>query len=136
MKSKKTPREDAIIDRFMKVLVVDDFTLMRRIIKQALRQIGFTEIIEAEDGSEALRELKRKDIGLILSNWNMPKMTGIDLLREVRSNESFRAIPFIMVTAVEEKHNILKAVKAGVSNYIIKPFTREVLEEKIRKALS
>jgi len=136
LKSKKAPRADLKIDRSIKVLVVDDFTPMRRIIKQALRQIGFTKIIEAEDGSEALRELNREDIGLILSDWNMPKMTGMDLLREARSHETFRAIPFIMLTAVEEKRKVLEAVKAGVSNYIIKPFTREVLEEKIRKALS
>jgi two-component system chemotaxis response regulator CheY len=136
LKGEKAPREDATIDRSVKVLVVDDFTPMRRIIKRALKQIGFTKIIEAEDGSEALREVKREDIGLILSNWNMPKMTGIDLLKAVRGNQNFRAIPFIMVTAVEEKPKVLETVQAGVSNYIIKPFTREVLEEKIRKVLS
>jgi len=121
------------LDTSIKVLVVDDFATMRRIIKGVLKQLGFKEIIEAEDGTAALEELRKEKVGLIVSDWNMPKMTGLDLLKAVRSDESLKDIPFIMVTAEGQKENVLEAVKAGVSNYIVKPFTPETLSEKLEK---
>ncbi len=124
------------MDLNIKILVVDDFATMRRIIKGTLRQIGFTNIIEADDGDVALERLKDNKVGLILADWNMPNMTGFDLLKAVRSDESLNAIPFIMVTAEGKKDNVVEAVKAGVSNYLIKPFTPEDLKEKIEIVLN
>ncbi len=121
------------LDTSIKVLVVDDFATMRRIVKGVLKQLGFKEIIEAEDGTAALEELRKENIGLIISDWNMPKMTGLDLLKAVRSDESLKNIPFIMVTAEGQKENVLEAVQAGVSNYIVKPFTPETMSEKLEK---
>jgi len=125
-----------MMDLTTKVLVVDDFATMRRIIKNALKHLGFTNIIEADDGNAALRELKREEVGLILADWNMPNMDGLDLLKAVRGDEGLKDIPFIMVTAEGQKDNVLEAVKAGVSNYVIKPFTPQTLEEKIKKVLN
>jgi two-component system chemotaxis response regulator CheY len=121
------------IDTSMKVLVVDDFATMRRIVKGVLRQLGFSNIIEAEDGSVALTELKKEKIGLIVSDWNMPNMTGLDLLKAVRGDGELKTIPFIMVTAEGQKENVIEAVKAGVSNYVVKPFTPETFGEKLQK---
>lgn len=121
------------VDTTMKVLVVDDFATMRRIVKGVLKQLGFSDIIEAENGSSALDELKKEKVGLIVSDWNMPKMTGLDLLKAVRGDERLKSIPFIMVTAEGQKENVLEAVKAGVSNYIVKPFTPETFNEKLQK---
>jgi len=121
------------VDTSMKVLVVDDFATMRRIVKGVLKQLGFSDIIEAENGTSALDELKKEKVGLIVSDWNMPKMTGLDLLKAVREDERLKAIPFIMVTAEGQKENVLEAVKAGVSNYIVKPFTPETFNEKLQK---
>ena len=123
------------MDLDMIVLVVDDFASMRRIVKNVLKQMGFKKIIEAEDGSSALQVLKKEEIGLVLCDWNMPRMTGIDLLKAVRSDESLKDIPFLMVTAEGQKDNVVEAVQAGVSNYIMKPFTAEGLEEKVKKVL-
>jgi len=123
------------MDFDMKVLVVDDFASMRRVIKGALKQMGFTMIIEAEDGNDALKQLKKEEIGLILSDWNMPRMTGIDLLKAVKSDEGLKDIPFVMVTAEGQKDNVVDALQAGVDNYIMKPFTPESLEQKIKKVL-
>ncbi len=123
------------MDSNTKVLVVDDFANMRRIIKGILKQLGFNNIVEAEDGSAALKEFKRNRIGLILSGWDMPRMTGLDLLKAVRSDENLKDIPFIMVTAQGQKEDILEAAKAGVSNYIGKPFTSETLSETIKRTL-
>ena len=121
------------MDLNMNVLVVDDFATMRRILKTILRQIGFTNITEADDGKTALIELKREKFGLILCDWNMPEMSGLDLLMAVRSNEGLKDIPFVMVTAETKKENIIEAVKAGVSSYIVKPFTAETIGEKLKK---
>ncbi len=121
------------IDTSMKVLVVDDFATMRRIVKGVLKQLGFTSILEAEDGSAALDALKKEKVGLIVSDWNMPKMTGLDLLKAVRVDENLKETPFIMVTAEGQKENVIEAVKAGVSNYIVKPFTPETFSEKLEK---
>ena len=123
------------MDLNIKVLVVDDFATMRRIIKGVLKQLGFSNIVEAEDGDVALEELKREDYDLILADWNMPNMNGLDLLKAVRSDKKLKRIPFIMVTAEGQKDNILEAVKAGVSNYVIKPFTPETINEKLKKVI-
>ncbi len=120
-------------DPNMKILVVDDFATMRRIIKNILTQLGFKNIIEADDGTTALNVLKSEKIGLIVSDWNMPKMTGLDLLKAVRADASMADTPFIMVTAEAQQDNIILAVKAKVSQYIVKPFTAETLSEKLNK---
>ena len=117
------------------VLIVDDFLTMRRIVRKILRDLDFEDIIEAEDGSAALDILKRTKIDLIVSDWNMPRMTGLELLKEVRSTDSIKDTPFLMVTAEAQKENIVEAVKARVSNYIVKPFTAATLEEKLVKIL-
>ncbi|WP_027180440.1 chemotaxis response regulator CheY [Maridesulfovibrio bastinii] len=122
------------IDYSMKVLVVDDFATMRRIVKNILRQIGFTNIVEADDGTTAWEMLNKDDgIQFIVSDWNMPQMTGIDLLRKVRASEEFSDLPFLMVTAEAQQENIIEAVQAKVSNYIVKPFTPDTLGQKINK---
>ncbi len=120
-------------DKNMNVLVVDDFSTMRRIVKNILRQIGFTNIVEADDGTTAWATLNNSKIDFIVSDWNMPQMTGIELLRKVRSSEEFADIPFLMVTAEAQQENIIEAVQAKVSNYIVKPFTAETLGQKIDK---
>ncbi len=117
----------------LKVLVVDNSTPMRRVIKGVLRQIGFKKIIEADDGSMALQELRKEKAGLIVSDWNMPKMNGLELLKAVRSDQDLKDIPFIMITAEVEKENVLEAIKAGVSGYITKPFTLETVSKKVKK---
>lgn len=120
-------------DKNMKVLVVDDFSTMRRIVKNILRQLGFQNIVEADDGTSAVALLEREKVDLIISDWNMPNMTGIELLRHVRGSDSLKDIPFLMVTAEAQQENIIEAVKAKVSNYIVKPFTADTLNEKIEK---
>jgi len=122
-----------MLDVNMKVLVVDDFSTMRRIVKNILRQIGFTNIEEAENGNDALVKLKRDKYDLVISDWNMPNMTGLDLLKAIRSDQDLCNIPVLMVTAEAKKENVIEAIKAGVNNYIVKPFTAETLKEKIEK---
>ena len=119
------------VSRNMKILVVDDFSTMRRIVKNILHQLGFSNIEEAEDGKVALNRLKDGGVEFVISDWNMPNMMGIDLLRQVRSDESLKKLPFLMVTAESQKENVIEAVQAGVSNYIVKPFTAETLEQKL-----
>jgi len=119
------------VDKKMKILVVDDFATMRRIIKNTLRQIGYENVVEAEDGEAAVAKLETERIDFIVSDWNMPKMTGLELLRWVRSHDEFKDLPFLMVTAEAQKENILEAAKARVNNYVVKPFTAETMEEKI-----
>ena len=121
------------MDLSMKVLVVDDFATMRRILKNVLRQIGFTNIIEADDGSTALAVLKKDNVDLILSDWNMPKVSGLELLKAIRSDESMKDKPFLMVTAEGQKDSVIRAVQAGVSNYIVKPFTADTIKEKLEQ---
>ena len=120
-------------DTDMKVLVVDDFATMRRIVKNILVQLGFKNIIEADDGTSALEILQKEKVDLIISDWNMPKMTGLDLLKTVRGDANLAATPFIMVTAEAQQDNIIAAVKAKVSQYIVKPFTADTLAEKMNK---
>ena len=122
-----------MIDTSLKVLVVDDMSTMRRILKNVLKQIGFSDIIEAENGQDALSKLKAGDIGFIVSDWNMPVMQGIELLRAVRADAELKHLPFLMVTAEAQKDNIIEAVQAGVSNYVVKPFTAEALQAKLEK---
>jgi len=120
-------------DKTMQVLVVDDFSTMRRIIKNILRQLGFSNIHEADDGTTAWEVLNKNKIDFVISDWNMPQMTGIDLLRKVRASEEFANMPFLMVTAEGLQENMIEAVQAKVSNYIVKPFTAETLGQKIDK---
>lgn len=120
-------------DPNMRVLIVDDFSTMRRIVRNILRQIGLNNVVEADDGTTAWDVLNREKIDFIVSDWNMPKMTGIELLRKVRSSEQFAEIPFLMVTAEAQQENIIEAAQAKVSNYIVKPFTADTLQQKIDK---
>lgn len=119
------------VDHNMPILVVDDFSTMRRIVRSCLRQLGFENVTEAEDGAIALSKLQSSEFKLIISDWNMPNMMGIDLLKAVRADDKLKALPFLMVTAEAQKENILEAAKAGVSNYIIKPFTADSLQQKL-----
>jgi two-component system chemotaxis response regulator CheY len=121
------------MDLNMKVLIVDDFATMRRILKNIMKQIGFSNITEADNGKNALKMLKSQAIDLVLCDWNMPEMPGIEVLKSVRADDELKATPFIMVTAEAQKENILAAVKSGVSSYIVKPFTAETVEEKLQK---
>lgn len=118
----------------MKILIVDDFPTMRRIIKTLLKQNGYSDFVEAEDGENAYRLLQaHPDVEFIVSDWNMPNMTGLEFLKTVRADPKFKALPFLMVTAEAEKENIIEAVKSGVSNYVVKPFTGATLKEKMAK---
>jgi two-component system chemotaxis response regulator CheY len=119
------------IDLSMPILVVDDYNTMIRIIRNLLKQLGFENVDEASDGTIALQRLAEKKYGLIISDWNMEPMTGYDLLKEVRSNPEFKATPFIMVTAESKTENVIAAKKAGVNNYIVKPFNAQTLKTKI-----
>ena len=119
----------------IKILVVDDFATMRKVIRNLLKQAGYENIAEAEDGVVALGILKSQKIDFVISDWNMPNMTGIELLKAVRADSEIGKTPFLMVTAEALQDNVIAAVKAGVSNYIVKPFTSEVLNEKITKIM-
>ena len=121
------------MDQKMKILVVDDFATMRRIVRNLLRQLGFENIEEAEDGKQAFSKLKEIKCNFIISDWNMPNMTGIELLQNVRRDLELKSLPFLMVTAESEKEKVIEAIKSGVNNYIIKPFTAEILKEKMEK---
>lgn len=120
-------------DPNMKILVVDDMVTMRRIVKNILKQLGFANVDEAENGQEALQKLRADTFGFVVSDWNMPVMTGIDMLRAIRADEKLKTTPVLMVTAEAQQSNLVEAVQAGVSNYIVKPFTAETLQEKIAK---
>ena len=119
------------VDLSIPVLVVDDYNTMIRIIRNLLRQLGFTDVDEANDGSAALAKMRKRTYGLVISDWNMEPMTGYDLLQEVRSDPSLYNTPFIMVTAESKTENVIAAKKAGVSNYIVKPFNAQTLKTKI-----
>ncbi|MDQ0304574.1 two-component system chemotaxis response regulator CheY [Ancylobacter polymorphus] len=115
----------------MPVLVVDDYKTMVRIIRNLLKQIGFEDVDEASDGVEALSKLKERQYGLVISDWNMEPMTGYELLKQVRDDSALNALPFIMVTAEAKSENVIAAKKAGVNNYIVKPFNAQTLKSKI-----
>jgi two-component system chemotaxis response regulator CheY len=119
------------LDRSMSVLVVDDYNTMIRIIRNLLKQIGFEDIDDAADGSAALARMREKKYGLVISDWNMEPMTGYELLKEVRADPGLSKTPFIMVTAESKTENVIAAKKAGVNNYIVKPFNAQTLQSKI-----
>ena len=119
------------VDHSMPVLVVDDYSTMVRIIRNLLKQLGFVEIDDANDGSAALVKMRQRQYGLVISDWNMEPMTGYDLLQQVRADEALAHTPFIMITAESKTENIIAAKRAGVSNYIVKPFNAQTLKDKI-----
>ncbi len=121
--------------RQTKTLIVDDARVARQIVKNMLTELGFRNLLEADDGATALQVLERERVGLILSDWNMPKVSGLDLLKKVRASSSYGSTPFIMVTAERMEQNIITAVQEGVSGYIKKPFGTVELEKKIKQAL-
>ncbi len=121
-----------MVDKQISIVVADDFGSMRSQIRGLLGQMGFKNVLEARNGKEAMALLEKREIGFIISDWNMPEVNGLDLLLSVRGNEKHRDLPFLMVTGLTEKENVIAAVEAKVSNYIIKPFTPETLEMKIR----
>lgn len=123
------------LDTSKRILVVDDFPAMRKLIRNALRELGFTNIREAKDGKEAMRIVESEYLDLILSDCNMPVMSGLEFLAWVRSHEQFKDLPFIMITAEGDKMIVVEAIRLEVSNYIIKPFTAEILEKKIGQVL-
>jgi len=117
----------------LKFLVVDDFSTMRRIVRNLLKELGFTNVDEAEDGVSALQKLRAEAFDFVISDWNMPNMTGIELLRMVRADAALRHLPVLMITAEAKKENIIEAAQAGASGYIVKPFTAATLDEKLSK---
>jgi len=121
------------LDKNIKILVVDDFSTMRRIIKNLLKDLGFTNIQEADDGNTALPMLKQGAFDLVVTDWNMPGMQGIDLLKAIRADRNLKHIPVLMVTAEAKKEQIIAAAQAGVNGYVIKPFTAATLKEKLAK---
>ena len=123
------------VDMNMKVLIVDDYKTMLRVLHSLLRQMNFTDIEEAEDGAKALEKLKQDTYGLVISDWNMEPMSGMELLKEIRADEGMKDLPFIMITAESSSENVKAAKEAGVSNYIIKPFTAETLQTKLVSVL-
>ena len=123
------------VDMSMRVLIVDDYKTMLRIIRNLLRQLGFENVEEATDGSSALHKLREAPFGLVISDWNMEPMTGLQLLREVRADSQLKALPFIMITAESKKENVVTAKEAGVSNYIVKPFNAATLKTKIEAVI-
>lgn len=118
------------------IMTVDDFFSMRRIIMTQLRDMGFENVVEADSGVTALKMLETHKVDLIISDWNMPKMTGIELLRAVRANPAYKHLPFFMVTAESDKENVVEAVRAGVTNYILKPFTPDKFRAKFEQVLA
>ena len=123
------------VDKDMSVLIVDDYKTMLRILRNLLKQLGFNNVDEASDGSEALGKLREGEFNFVISDWNMEPMTGIQLLREVRADEKLKSLPFIMVTAESKSENVIAAKEAGVSNYIVKPFNAETLKSKMVSVL-
>jgi len=117
----------------IRILVVDDMSTMRRIIRTILNQLGYSNIEEAENGKQALAKLKKEKFDFVVTDWNMPEMDGLSLVKAIRSDEELKHIPVLMVTAEAKKENVMEALKAGVNNYIVKPFTPEVLKEKMEK---
>jgi two-component system chemotaxis response regulator CheY len=116
-----------------KFLVVDDFSTMRRIVRNLLKELGFANVQEAEDGVEALNKLRGEKFDFVVSDWNMPNMTGIELLRAIRADAALKHLPVLMVTAEAKKENIIEAAQAGASGYVVKPFTAATLDEKLKK---
>jgi two-component system, chemotaxis family, chemotaxis protein CheY len=122
-----------MVDKNMGILVVDDFPTMRRILRSLLKELGFNNIEEARDGENALAKLRGGDFEFVLSDWNMPNMDGLELLKQIRADEALKPLPVLMVTAEARKENIIAAARAGANGYVVKPFTVVTLEEKINK---
>lgn len=122
-----------MVDPNMKFLVVDDFATMRRIVRNLLKELGFVNVDEAEDGAIALQKLRASRFDFVVTDWNMPNMTGIELLRNIRADGGLRHLPVLMVTAEARKENIIEAAQAGASGYVVKPFTAATLDEKLKK---
>ncbi len=114
-----------------KILIVDDFGTMRKILRNVLQQLGFTKIEEAENGVQALKKLRSDSFDLVITDWNMPEMDGLELLRNIRADVKLKHLPVMMVTAEAEKDKVIEAIKAGVNNYIVKPFTAETMKQKL-----
>ena len=125
-----------MLNQNMKILVVDDFSTMRRIIRNILKEIGYTNVDEADDGSTALEKLKSANFDFVITDWNMPNVPGIELLKSIRGDANLKHLPVLMVTAEAAKENVVTAVAAGVNNYIVKPFTGAALKERIDIILS
>ncbi|EFH75998.1 chemotaxis protein CheY [Vibrio cholerae MAK 757] len=124
---------EAILNKNMKILIVDDFSTMRRIVKNLLRDLGFNNTQEADDGLTALPMLKKGDFDFVVTDWNMPGMQGIDLLKNIRADEELKHLPVLMITAEAKREQIIEAAQAGVNGYIVKPFTAATLKEKLDK---
>ena len=120
-------------DKNLKILVVDDFSTMRRIVRNLLKELGYTNVDEAEDGVAALQKLKGANFQFVVTDWNMPNMTGIELLKAIRADATLKHLPVLMITAEAKKENIIEAAQSGASGYIVKPFTAGTLEEKLGK---
>ncbi|SDK07385.1 response regulator receiver protein [Ferrimonas sediminum] len=127
------PRLEDVLNTNMKILIVDDFSTMRRIIKNLLRDLGFNNTLEADDGNTALPMLKEGDFDFVVTDWNMPGMQGIDLLRAIRADQNLKHLPVLMVTAEAKREQIVMAAEAGVNGYVVKPFTAATLKEKLEK---
>ena len=123
------------VDKKMPILVIDDYNTMRRIVRNLLKQLGFDNVDEAADGAEAFTKLKEKPFSLVISDWNMEPMSGMELLKKIRADEKLKALPFIMVTAESKPENVIAAKQAGVSNYIVKPFNAETLKTKMSSVI-
>ena len=120
-------------DKNLKFLVVDDFSTMRRIVRNLLKELGYTNVDEAEDGVVALQKLRGGSFQFVVTDWNMPNMTGIELLKAIRADDGLKHLPVLMITAEAKKENIIEAAQSGASGYIVKPFTAGTLEEKMSK---
>ena len=120
-------------DKNIKFLVVDDFSTMRRIVRSLLKELGYVNVDEAEDGAIALQKLRNESFNFVISDWNMPNMDGLTLLQSIRADEALKHIPVLMVTAEDKKENIILAAQAGASGYVVKPFTAGTLDEKLAK---
>lgn len=125
----------AAVDMNMQILIVDDYKTMLRIIRNLLKQLGFNNVDDATDGSAALQKLRDKEFNLVISDWNMEPMSGLQLLKEVRADVKLKAMPFIMITAESKSENVIAAKEAGVSNYIVKPFNAATLKGKLASVL-
>lgn len=123
------------VDKNMPILIVDDYKTMLRIIRNLLKQLGFTNVDEAMDGGEALTKLRSASFGLVISDWNMEPMTGLELLKEVRADDTLKATPFVMITAESKTENVVAAKQAGVNNYIVKPFNAATLKTKLTSVI-
>ncbi|TNE78577.1 MAG: chemotaxis protein CheY [Gammaproteobacteria bacterium] len=122
-----------MVDKNISILIVDDFPTMRRIVRSLLKELGYTNVDEAEDGQEALTKLKTGAFEFVVSDWNMPNLDGLEMLKQIRDNDALKHLPVLMVTAEAKKENIIAAAQAGASGYVVKPFTAATLEEKLNK---